>query len=490
MAESKTDKAINGMSVQTIIIIVMGIMELVVFSIMSRLLTKDDFGYFAALTGIMTIYTSITEAGLGSAIIQKKDAQQAFVSTAFTLSWLLGIIGTVILFISAPIMSEIIADEHLTLPLRIMSINIFLSCIASVGRSMLIRNLKFKKNGMFEIIAYAMSSIIGLSLAFLGFGLYAIVSISVCNLIILNIFLYTRGNVIPKLGIRKSEVPGIVSYGGWLTLSVITNNIAQMMDRLFLPKWLSVTALGAYNRPAGFVSTIIGKINGIFDTVLFPMLSGIQDDSEKVQAVFIRAIALLNSFAAVLFAIFFFNADLIINIFFGSEWLDLVPVLRVISIFIIFNVDNRLVDCFFRSLGLVNLGFRLRLVSAVITFLFLFIGCKFGIMGVAISILIANIVTVCLKVFFLSKKVNVNMEVVLANFITAEKPLLLLCVIGVPYLMLTHTIVTEICFAIIMGIIIVAEFIFFPQMVGKEYTNTIHPKIEKIVSKLIFKFNK
>ena len=83
-------KFFKGVSVQSAITITIGLMELIVFSLMSRLLSKSDFGYFAALSGITTICTSLTEAGLGSAIIQKKDASISFIQTAFSLSWIFG----------------------------------------------------------------------------------------------------------------------------------------------------------------------------------------------------------------------------------------------------------------------------------------------------------------------------------------------------------------------------------------------------------------
>lgn len=485
MNDNKT-QFINGISIQSVITLTLGVLEIAVFAVMSRLLTKENFGYFAALTGIMTICTSITEAGLASAIIQKKDASSSFVSTAFTLSWILGITGSCLVFSFAPLLANLIADNHLTWPLRIMSINIFLACIASVGQSVLIKNLKFKKIGSYQVLAYSFSSALGILLAFLGFGLYAIVSVSVCNLVLLNVILYSQSVKLPKFGVNKNEIRGIMSFGGWLTMSVIFNNITQQMDRLFLSKWISVSVLGSYNRPAGFVATITGKINGIFDTVLFPMLSKIQDEPTRVQSVFVRAIKLLNSFAGVLFAIFFFNAYLIIITFFGTKWIELVPVLQIISVFVIFNVDNRLVDCFFRSLNWVKLGFWLRVISAIVTFFALFCGSHYGIYGVATSLVLANIFTVCIKITALSYKVKVSIIQVIKSFIIAEKPLVPLCIIGIPFLLWGQTsILIHILFAAAMGCLILCEFLFFPRIVGTEYTNTIFPAVEKIKNKII-----
>lgn len=486
MEDNKT-KFLKGVSVQSIITLLMGVLELVVFAVMSRLLTKEDFGYYAAIMGVMAICTSITEAGLGSAIIQKKDATQSFVSTAFTLSWLMGAIGTLLMFFFAPLIASAIADSHLILPLRIMSVNIFLACIASVGKSVLMRELRFKTYGTYEVLAYMLSSIVGIALAFLGFGLYSIMSISVCNFVLLNLILYSRSVKLPKLSIYKQEVGGIFSFGGWLTLSVVVNQITQQLDKLFMPRWLSVTALGAYNRPSGFLATVTGKINGIFDTVLFPMLSQIQSEPEKVKGIFVRSVKLLNSLSAVLFCIFFFNAHLIVTLFFGNEWLELVPVFQIISVFVLFNIDNRLVDCFFRSLNLVKLGFYLRIVASFITFSFLFVGCRFGLIGAATALVSANIVTALIKIIALTNRISLPFSIFFSSFIIACKPVLPLACLGCLNLFLvSSSLENDILFAIIMALLIIILFLFVPKSIGSEYEKTLFPQIQVMAKRFNF----
>lgn len=110
--KSKTNKLFSGLSVQTVITAIQGILEISLFAIMSRLLSKADFGYYAALMGIMTVCLSLSEAGLGSAIIQKKNASEGHVNTAFTLSILLGLLFSMIIFIFAPQISIIVAEDN------------------------------------------------------------------------------------------------------------------------------------------------------------------------------------------------------------------------------------------------------------------------------------------------------------------------------------------------------------------------------------------
>lgn len=476
--KSKTNKLFSGLSIQTVITAIQGILEISLFAIMSRLLSKADFGYYAALMGIMNVFLSLSEAGLGSAIIQKKNASEGHVNTAFTLSILLGLLFSAIIFIFAPQISIIVADKSLAMPMRIVSITLLLNSLNSIGNSILLKRLNFKRVGIISIVSYFVSGIIGIILALKGFGLYSIVAYVVLYPLFVCLLLFSTSVKIPKLTINKNEIRSIVSFGGWLTAGVIVNNITHQLDKLLLSKWISVEALGSYNRPAGFVNNIASKINGIFDTVLFPILSDLQEDSFKVKDVFLRAINLLNSFSVILSALFFFNAELIITLFFGEKWIELVPILRIVSIGVIFNVNGRLVDCFFRSLALVKIGCFLRFVSAVITLVCLYIGAQFDIFGVAVCLVLANILNILTKVFVLAKKIRCNLGDLLSSWSRAMIAVVPVAILGLIFIIwIPKNIFSEFVFVIIIFITILIEFIYFPQLIGREYYNRIHPVI-------------
>lgn len=484
---SKTTQFFKGISTQSIITIVMGVMEVIVFAIISRLLSKTDFGYYAAISGVVAIFMSISEAGLGSTIVQKKNANSEFISTAFSWSLTLGLFAAILVFVLSPTLATLIADDTLTTPLRLMAITILFHSIISVGNGILYRKLAFKTVGLLSVISYFIASVVSIVMATKGMGLIAVVALHIVNSVVY-ILLLTFCIGYPRLSIRKQETKEIISYGGWLTLGVIVNNITHQLDKLLLPRWMSVSTLGAYNRPAGFVSTISNKINGIFDTVLFPMLSDLQNDSNRVKGVLLKSVSLLNGFFVILAAIFFFNAHLIISIFFGTQWLDMVPVMQIISLSVIFNVNSRLVDCFFRSLAFVKIGFFLRIISAIVTFTSIYVGSQFGVNGVAFSIVIANIINILTKVVVLAIKTRVSVVDVLCKMVVAWKVVIPILIIGVPFLIIdSHTWLINIIFALIFAVVVMAVFAFYPQFVGEEYVTTVYPMVEKIKSKIVKK---
>ena len=410
-----------------------------------------------------------------------------FVSTAFTMSLTLGVCSFLLIYFSAPWLALLIADDYITTPLRIMSVTLLFNCFTSVANAQLYRALKFTRIGTISFISNLVNTSLSVILAIKGYGIYAMISYCTFGPIFTTLLLYTTSVKLPKLGVCKEQLGGIFSFGGWLTLSVICNKASTYIDRLVLPRMASVETLGAYTRPASFTSNITGSLTDIMDKVLFPMLSDIQDDLVAARNVFYRAVELLNSFSVILGCIFFFNAQLLIYIFFGKEWLELIPVMQVVSLTTVFFIDTQLVDCFFRSLNFVKTGFFIRLFALFWNLFCIYWGVKFGVLGIAVSLAFANISIIILKMMVLSHKISADWKIMVRKWIRAWKPALIPSIVGGLYLVFFREpcLLVTVAFAVLFVLIILSEFIFFPNLVGGEYINTLYPKVLKIRQKFL-----
>lgn len=480
MAENNTRVFLRGISVTTVFTVASGVLGLVYFSVMSRLLTKEDFGYFAAVTGIVAIVACFSDAGLGSAVVQKKEATKGFISTAFSLSLVFGASCMLLVACFAPFIANLVADDYLTKPLRLMSITLLLNSFVSVGNAQLYRNLKFARIGTISFTSNLLTTAISIFMAYKGFGLYSMIAYVVLLPFFTVLLIYTTSVKIPKFRLEKSYIKGIVSFGGWLTLSGILNKMSTLIDRLVLPKLASIKVLGAYTRPASFVTNISGQITDIFDKVLFPMLSKIQDDKESARSIFYRAIELLNTFSVILAVLFFFNAELIMSIFFGKEWTSLTYVLQILSLTMIFQIDSQLADCFFRSLNLVKKGFYLRAFALIWTLTCVVIGARSDIIGIAVSLTFADISITILRIVVLGNNIQANYYSMLGYWLKAWKPAIIPILVGVIFIFVPASLTNQIIKVIGMALVVIVEFGLFPGFVGNEYKKLAEPILEKI----------
>lgn len=484
MSHSVSDQFLKGISTQTIVTISKGVLQILVFAIFSRLLSKSDFGYYAAITGITMIFSSISSAGIGSAIIQQKQLSNIFCSTAYTLNLLVGVgMGLLFLFLS-PILATIVLDSTLEVPMRLMTIPLVLNSISGYAGSILSRELKFGIKGKMSLFSFFVSSVIAIFCAINGGGVYALITLYVLDSIIYTILLHSIVHL-PSLAIGKKEAKTVISFGGWLTLGVIMSTISNQLDKLVLGKWLSVERLGAYNRPSGFISNVIGQINTVFDSVLFPILSGFQDSKEQFRRILYSSFGLLTTMGTMLAMMLFFNSKLIIHIFFGNEWLDLVPILQISSLSAIFMLNNTLADCFYRSFNLVKSGFFIRTGGIILTLIFIYFGAQHDILGVAIAILCSNLIVVIFKYLYLCNKSKSKISKFLMIAIKSWIPSIPILTVALLLLLLPQHIVSEIVNALVLCTICVLLLVKYPKFVGEDYLTILYPKVEVVLQRII-----
>ncbi|MBO4573974.1 MAG: oligosaccharide flippase family protein [Bacteroidales bacterium] len=487
--QSNTGKAIKGMSSQTIVTLVLGVAEVIGFSVMSRLLTKEDFGYYAAITAVTMIFQSFSETGIGSALIQKKNPDSHYVNNAFTLSLIVGLFLSLLLCVlSRPLSIAVVDTPKMTFPLILMSITILGHCLVSVNISIMYKRLEFLKVGLINLIAFMVSITVEILLALRGFGYYAIIARATLVTIVTLILSYFYAHTGFRLELDKQSFKDIFGFSGWLMASSVVRNLSQQVDKLMMTRLLSVEALGAYNRPKEFITKIAGKLNGIFDTALFPVLSDVQDNKQSLQNALSKSLYYLNIFGMVIGTSFIFNSELVIRIFFGQEWLSLKLLVQIFSFYLILNVDGRLMDCFIRSIGKTKAQFYFRVVQLLITVAGLAIGAQWGMHGVAVAVIAANFIMVIIKLFYVSSFIGFNRNDAIKTILSSWQFILILIPAYIAtQLMLPNTIIGNCIQAGVYVILVGLLFFAFPIMVGKRYKNEIYYKMIDVVRKKIFK---
>ena len=476
MENSSGNKLISGLSIQTFITVSTAVLQIVVFSIFSRLLGREDFGYYAAITGVISILSSISDAGIGSSLIQKKNVTDLYRSTAFSLSLAFGIIAALINLCLSPVISELIADKTIIKPLQILSVSIVMYSLQGYCVSSLRKELKFKTVGLCKLSSYTIASGVGILLAIKNVGLYSLVIMTLLDSILYMLFLFGKTKL-PSIVFNFNDAKKIISFGGWLTLGVIVTSISNQLDKIILGRRIGVKALGEYNRPAGFISNSISMANTIFDIVLFPILSTFQDSKEHFKALLKRSISLLSAFGNIFSFMLCFNSPLIIIIFFGYKWIDLLPVMRIVSLGASFMMLNTLCDCFFRSFNLVRNGFYIRLTGLIIWIILIILGSSYGFVGVAFAVLFSNFSITTMKILYLCHKSETKVIDLIKVSLLSYRPSLPILFIGLFFLLFPNNMFYLILQLIVMTLSIIILMIQYPKFFGEEYMNLLYPKV-------------
>lgn len=481
--QSNSSKVFRGVSSQTVVTFTLGVVEIISFSIMSRLLTKEDFGYYAAVSAIVAIFSCFSDAGIGSAIIQRKNPTKHYIDNAFTLSLIFGAVVSTLLFVTSGVLARQVTDESMIFPLQLMSITLLLNCIYSVNISIMYRRLQFLKVGLINLVSLVITIVVAVVLAIKGYGYYAIIAKSVLYSLISMCLSFFYANTRYSLALDRKTFRQIFGFSGWLMASGLFRNIAHDVDKLLMPRLLSVVSLGAYNRPKDFIGQISSKIIGIFDSALFPILSGIQDDNRKIERAFLESLYYINILGMLLTMSFIINSELLIRIFFGDEWMDLKIVTVLLSFLLLFNIDGRLADCFLRSLGMTKQQFYFRIVETVASVIGVLVGAFWDILGVAIGVVLTNMLLKLAKIFYMSFKIKVPFLSTLRQILVAWKFSVVIVPICVMInFILPHTIIGNLLLLTVYLSIIVVLFLFFPSIVGEHYKNNGYVVVVRYIS--------
>lgn len=485
---SNTSKVVKGISSQAIVTLVLGLVEIVSFSIMSRLLTKEDFGYYAAITAITAVFSTFSETGIGAAIVQQKELSQRYINNAFTLSLFFGSFISIILFALSGPLARSVADESMKMPLMLISGTLLLHCLTSVNNSIMHRKLQFLRMGLINLISLVITTGVGIWLAYKGYGYYAILTKAILSSVLTYIISLFLCNTRFGFAIDGETFKKIFSFTGWLMASSLFRNLAHQVDRLMMPRLLSVSALGAYNRPKEFIEHTSTKLNSIFDTALFPVLSSIQDNQSAFRSAFRRSLFLMNMFALLLTMAFAFNNGLLIRVFFGEQWINLQNLMIAVSCTLLFNLDGRLADCYLRSLGMTKQQFYFRIFEFVLKTVGILIGFKWEIMGVAFSVIVTNFIAKIVKIIYIGNKLDIRpLQVVGIIMSSWRYAIIMLPICLVFYILLPGTLNGDVIMAIVFIVSAAIVFIFMPHFVGKQYEEEVFIKIKSFVNR---KFNK
>lgn len=477
---------IKGVSSQTVVTLSLGILDIISFSIMSRLLSKQDFGYYAAIIALSTIFSSLSSNGIGAAIVQRKELDRSYVYSAFTLSLVIGGIASGLLCAFSGLLSKSVADSSMQFPLILFSSTLIMSCIISVNMAILQRQLKFLRMGLINLISLVLTTVVAIILAIKGFGYYAILAKAILGSIITLLLSYYAADIKYRLYFNINKFKEIFSFSGWLMASSLFRNFANQIDRLLMSSLFSVATLGTYSRPKEFISNISDKFNSIFDTTLFPMLSTIQDDKIKMRTSYLYALNFLNILGMLLSITFFFNSELIIRIFFGEDWLYIGPLFKVLSLSSVLYINGRIGDIFLRSLALTKSQFYFRVMQLIITVILIILLYGYGITAVAIAAMLGYGIVVLLKVIYISHHIKIPLRQSLYAifkgwyFVIYIIPIYLLSLYIYPSGLLGNLLVLLSFFLCLVMI-----FVVFPSSVGDNYKLIFYPKIKNFILKFV-----
>ena len=365
------------------------LISLLVNVILSRLLSPEDYGVVAVVTVFTTFFASLSDIGLSTAIIQKKELDNDDVNSIFSLSVYYSFVLAIIFIILAwPISQFYGSDVYLNICL-ILSISLFFDALNTVPNGIMNRDKQFKKIAFRTVIVYVCSSCVAIYLAFKGWSYYSLVVQSVIYSIVTFIWNYCTTKPKFRLKIRIDSINKIKGYSSYQFAFNILVYFARNLDNLLTGKFFGSAELGYYNKAYSLMLYPINNITNVIAPVLHPVLSDYQDEKEKIYKSFINIVKILFIIGALVSGICFIASKEIIIIAFGNQWGQSVDCFKALSFAILFQMINGTTGAIYQSLGNTKLLFINGAINSTITVVFILLGIVIGGNIVNLSVFVA-----------------------------------------------------------------------------------------------------
>jgi len=378
-------------------------------SILARLLSKDDFGLVAIAVVAINYLGVIKDLGLGVALIQRREDVDEAANTVFTINIILGFSLSAIVIPFAPLFAGYFNDPMIIPVLRWLGASFAINALGSVHNIWLMRELDYRRKFIPDMGNTVVKAVVSIGLAFAGFGVWALVFGQILGALASVILVWVILPWRPRLTLNKKITASLMKFGssiiGGDILGVIIDNLDYIIvGRLFGLAQLSVYTL-AYRLPEMLV---IGNL-WVMGGVTFPAFSSMQDRPAELRRGFLTSVRLIELIIVPICLGLVIAADPIVRVLFGDQWLDAIPLLRVLAVYAwIYSLSYHIGDIY-KAIGRPDILLKLTIFTLIILAPALFIGSKFGLLGIAWGHLIAVLIRRIVSIQVATRFVNVSL---------------------------------------------------------------------------------
>lgn len=365
----------------------------IVSIVLARLLEPSVYGTIALVTVFTTILQVFVDSGLGTALIQKKDADDLDFSSVFYFNFTVCLILYLGMFISAPYIAKFYGDETLVPVIRVISLTLVISGVKNIQQAYVSRNMLFKRFFFSTIGGTIASAFVGIFMAYIGMGVWALVAQQLSNATIDTIILWVTVKWKPKRMFSWKRLKELLSYGWKLLVSALLETVYNNLRNLVIGKLYSSADLAYYNQGDKFPKLIVTNINTSIDSVLLPTMASSQDDSARVKNMTRRAIKTSTYIMAPLMIGLAFCSNTIVELVLTEKWLPCVPFLQIFCITYMFQSVHTANLNAIKAMGKSDIFLKLEIIKKIVGMSLLLSTMWFGVMAMAYSLLVSCVLS-------------------------------------------------------------------------------------------------
>lgn len=408
MSDSLRSKTVKGVVWSSIERFSTQGVQFLIMIIMARLLTPKDYGLIGMLAIFLAVAQSLIDSGFSQALIRKQDRTDVDNSTVFYFNIVVSSALYLILFIAAPFVADFYNQPELTSVMRVVCLGVILNSLAVVQRALLTVRIDFKTQAKASLSAAVISGCIGIVLAYCGFGVWSLVVQQLLNLSVNTLLLWIFSKWRPIAVFSWKSFHELFAFGSKLLASGLLDTLYRNIYPIVIGKLFSASSLGHYTRAHQFSEFPSSNVTGIIQRVTYPILCGIQDETERLEAVYRKFLKLSAFIIFPLMIGLSAVARPFIDIVLGTQWGFCGQLLQIICFAMMWYPIHAINLNLLQVKGRSDLFLRLEIIKKILGITVLCITAPFGLVVMCYGQIFNSIVALVINTYYTGKLINVG----------------------------------------------------------------------------------
>lgn len=341
--------------------------------ILARILEPADFGIVAITTVFMTLANTIIDTSFSSAVIQRASIDQNQMSSLFFANFGLSLLVYAVLFFTAPLITGFYGEPLLTPILRVQGLRVLFSAMYSIQSALLTRRMEFQKIFVAYLCGAIVQGVVGIGMAKLGFGIWALVISTVVNYLVAGLMIVVMSAWLPKPYFSYHLVKDALSFSSKVLVVSVVKKLFYNVRKIAMGKVYDSTVLGLFDKGFQFPSTIMTVVDGSLTQVAFTSLSKLQDNKKKLSDAMRLYVQMITYITAPMLLGMIMVAKPMVIVLLTEKWIECVPYLRIVCLTNLF-VPLLVKSDAFNAIGRSDMSMKLN-VSGIILAIVLLLGC-------------------------------------------------------------------------------------------------------------------
>ena len=429
--------------------------------ILARLLSPDAYGVIGMLTVFLCIVQVFIDCGFSQALIAKQDRTQTDFSTEFFFNIGIGLIGYCLLFISAPFIAEFYNMPLLTSVLRVVGLGVIINSLCVVQSAQFAIRLDFKTPAKLAVITNIFSGVVGIFLAYCGYGVWALVFQQIAGNFLNGILLWILAGWRPTLEFSRDSFRYLWSYGSKILASSLIQQVYDNLYPLVIGKFFSARQLGLYSRAQGFATLPSSNISGILGNVSFPILSKINNDSLRLMRIYRQ---MIETAAFIIFPLMlglFAIADPLVKVLLNQQWYACIIILQLLCCALLWQPISAINLSILKVIGRTDIILKLEIIKKIAGIVSIVFSIPFGIIGMCIGYMILYMFCFILNTIYISKITNTPIRLYFKDIMPPLLASIAMCIIVLSIISFVESNVLAIIVGITIGILCYYLFSLF-----------------------------